>query len=281
VVSQHKYGCLPDDPSVPRVRLAHHLRGSFNIPASVNWGAIPSIGMLDNDLWGCCVFASDGHICEVLSYFGQGYQVVIDDATVLTAYGTTGFNPNAGPSGSNPTDNGSTLQTGLAYLAATGMQGVKIDAFAEINVQEISEIKLAIAELGPIDLALSVPQSMEQQFAAGQPITVVEGSPLVGGHCVTGVGYDADYLYIHTWGAEVKVSWDFVAAYFNQAFALLSREWINAKTTLDPEHVNLLSLGAAYAAITGGENPFAVSAVSSGECPVLRFLRGLRKLILG
>lgn len=279
VVSQHKYGLLPDDLSVPRVQLLAHLGKGAVAPRSVNWGGIPTIGMLLNDTWGDCVWASDGHIAEILSYFGQGNEVVITQDTVLAGYETTGFNPNSGPPGANPTDNGSTLQQGLSYLVAHGMQGVQIDAFAEIDIQNVSELKIAIAELGPVDLALAIPDSAEQQFTAGQPWSVVPGAQILGGHCVTGVGYDDNYLYIHTWGTEVKVEWSFVAAYFNQAFALASREWINSKTTLDPVHVNLETLGAEYAQITGGKNPFAAVAPPAANASVFsRIWRWLGKL---
>lgn len=275
-MQQHKYGVVLDRTS-PRAKLSRHTRKGASIPASVNWGGIPSIGMLLNDQWGDCVWASDGHICEILSYWGQGREVVIDNQTVQTGYETTGFDPEAGPSGENPTDRGSTLQQGLNYLVRPGMQGVTIDAYAEIDITDIDELKLAIAELGPVDLALVVTDSAEQQFASGEPWTVVEGAQELGGHCVTGVGYDADYLIIHTWGAQQKVSWDFFRTYFNQGFALVSRVWVNSKSTLDPEHVDLASLGEEYAEITGGSNPFAPGAGKKG-CRVLTFFRKLVRL---
>jgi hypothetical protein len=233
--------------------------------------------MLLNDQWGDCVWASDGHIVEILSFYGQGKEAVVTDADVLTGYETTGFSPAAGPSGSNPTDRGSLLTQGLDYLVHTGMQGVHIDAYAEIDVRNITLLKTALAELGPVDLALALPSSAEQDFANGQPWSFVGDENILGGHCVTGVGYDSDYLYIHTWGTEVKVEWAFFSAYFNQAFALVSREWVNSSNTLDPEHVNLETLGAEYAVISGGSNPFSPAPAKRG-CPVLTWAKKLFRL---
>lgn len=277
-MSLHKLGALPDDPSVPRVSLAQHAERvtSTALPASVSWSNIPAIGMLLNDQWGDCVWASDGHICEILSYFGQGAEVVITEDTVLRGYESIGFDPNAGPSGDNPTDQGSLLTQGLDYLVSQGMQGVKIDAYAEIDVHDVNLLKTALAELGPVDLALSLPASAEDQFAAGQPWTYTGDQNILGGHCVTGVGYDDKYLYIHTWGQVQKVEWQFYMAYFNQAFALVSREWINSTSTLDPEHVNLASLGDAFAQISGGSNPFSPAPSHKG-CKLGAKLRKLFK----
>lgn len=278
-MSAHRYGALPDDKSVPRVRLADHVSvDAESLPKSVNWGKIPTIGMLLNNELGDCVFASDGHICEILSYWGQGTEVVVTDDVVETAYEkAAGYDPNAplNPDGSNPTDRGAQLTQGLGYLVTTGMQGVKIDAYAEIDVRNIVLLKTALAELGPVDLALAVPASAEQQTAEGQPWSYVGDMNILGGHCVTGVGYDDDYLYIHTWGQVQAVEWEFFSFYFDQAFALVSREWVNAKSTLDPEHVDLQTLGEEFASITGQANPFAPAKKG---CPILRVFRSLGKL---
>jgi len=51
------------------------------------------------------------------------------------------------------------------------------------------------------------------------------------GHCVPAVGYDAERLYVVTWGRLKPVSWDFYKAYMDEAYVVLNRDWLSKGRT--------------------------------------------------
>ena len=51
-----------------------------------------------------------------------------------------------------------------------------------------------------------------------------------GGHCVSGHGYRSEELAgagvsVVTWGAPLLLSWDFLDAYCDEAYAVLTEDW--------------------------------------------------------
>jgi hypothetical protein len=213
--------------------------------------------MEGNDDWSDCVFAGNAHIVEQQTALGEGSELSVTTTQALAEYSrVTGFDPNAGPPGENPTDQGALIQDGLADLRKNGLAGCKIAAFARCSETDLTEIKLALAELGAVDLGVNLPQSAMDQFNAGQPWTVVpHDGGLLGGHCVVAFGYDADWVYVVSWGRVVPVSWQWFAKYVEEAWAVVSQAWAG-KNGKDPEGVDLVTLGAEFAELTGAPNPF-------------------------
>lgn len=249
-------GRLPEDLSKPRLTLAPHLTATAP-PASADWYShVQAWGVLGNDQWGDCVFAGNGHIIEQQTALGEGDETIVTDAEALAEYSrVTGFNPDAGPPGSNPTDQGALIQDGLADLRKNGVAGQKIAAFARVNQASQDEVKTALADLGAVSLGVNLPQSAMDQFNAGQPWTVSGDATILGGHCIIAAGYDAQYVYVVTWGKVVPAAWGWLAAYCDEAWAVVSAAWAG-KGGKDPEGVDLHSLGAEFAALTGQPNPF-------------------------
>jgi hypothetical protein len=60
------------------------------------------------------------------------------------------------------------------------------------------------------------------------------------------VGYDADQLWIVTWGELKSMSWDFYHAYADEAYAVLSRDFID-KSGMAPAGLDLQTLKADLA----------------------------------
>ena len=203
------FGRLPEDRSKPRLTLAPHLRAAIP-PAAADWySRVQAWGELGNALWGCCVFSGNGHIIEQQTALGEGNETIVTDTETLAEYtAVTGFNPDAGPPGSNPTDQGALIQDGLADLRKNGLAGQKIAAFARVTQGDHSEVKTALAELGAVSLGVNLPQSAMDQFDAGQPWTVSGNATILGGHCIIAVGYDAEYVYIVSWGKVVPATWE-------------------------------------------------------------------------
>ena len=264
-----KLGRLPNDPAQPRVKLAAHLNAASPPPEAVSWAGVPQWGMLLNDSLGDCTCAGDGHIVEILSFYGQGTETVVTDAEALAAYEAVGgYNPSAGPPGDNPTDRGATVQAALSYLHDPGMAGVTVDAVAEVSVSDLGEMKTACAELGPLSAGVNLPAIAQQQFTDGQPWDVVaDDGGIEGGHCIVLCGYDQDFLYFVTWGKVQKATYAWWAKYGEEIWAVVSRDWVSAKGQ-DPEGVDLAGLGADWAAVTGNLNPFTDAPIPApGAAP--------------
>ena len=48
------------------------------------------------------------------------------------------------------------------------------------------------------------------------------------GHYVPIIGYDANYLYVVTWGQIQKMTWAFYDKYNDEAWVMLSQEMFNS-----------------------------------------------------
>ena len=249
-------GALPPDLSRPRVNLGLAIRGTA--PQQAHFGHIPSIGMMGNDNWGDCVYAGGGHLIEAATFYGQHRELVITTEQALSAYSAaTGFDPSAGPPGNNPTDNGSTLQKGLEYLHGTGLGGVQIAAFGELDIKNTNQWQQALANLGPLMLGVGVDNTSMQQFNDGQPFTVTPGSqPAQEDHCVILSGYQPGMYWCYTWGGlqGITPAWFGMNAY--EVWGVVSQTWVNSVTGKDPEGVDLQVLGQEYSQVTGQPSPF-------------------------
>lgn len=251
-----RLGRLPEDTSKPRLTLGPYLTAAAPPPSADWYSRVQAWGTLANDLWGDCVFAANGHIIEQQTALGEGDETVVTDAEALAEYSrVTGFNPDAGPPGNNPTDQGALIQDGLADLRRNGLAGRRIAAFARVSHARHGEMKTALAELGALSLGVNLPRSAMDQFDAGQPWTVGGDGTILGGHCVTACGYDATYMYVVSWGRVVPVTWDWLDAYCDEAWAVVSAMWAGAGGK-DPEGVDLQGLGREFAALTGDPDPF-------------------------
>lgn len=251
-------GWVPTPASQPRVRFTDALRTGV-APAAVNYGnGIPVIGMHLNDQWGCCTIAADANIIQQQTWFGQHAEITVPDSAVLAAYEKVGgFNPAAGPPGSNPTDNGATVAAALGYLKKTGLAGRTIAAYGDIEVTALEKMKTAIWEFGCLSVGLNLPNSAVTEFDAGEWWSVEPGNESIdGGHCVLITGYDPNGFQLYTWDRVWYMSNAFWSTFGEEAWAPVSTYWVNATSGKDPAGVDKAVLGGEFLAITG-QNPFA------------------------
>jgi hypothetical protein len=61
-------------------------------------------------------------------------------------------------------------------------------------------------------------------------------------HAIPVVQYDPRGLTVITWGAPKRMSWGFVDAYCDDAYGVLSQDWVDMKTNLTPDKFNLPTL---------------------------------------
>jgi hypothetical protein len=267
-------GKKPAQPARPRLLLSRGLpRAALDAPpAAVEYGDIPQIGMLANDRLGDCVPAGMGHTVEQDTRYATGTERVVTDAETIKVYEqVAGYDP------SDPnTDQGTVVQDALGYWRKTGIYPDadgnlhQLAAFAAVNLTDWAEIENAVNIFGQVIIGFNFPDSAMDQFNAGQPWTVVKGSPLDGGHCVVLIGYDRDWLYVITWGQIQKMSREFWTAYVDEAWVGITKDTITAKgASAFGGVVDLATLGADFAALTGEANPFPdVPTPEPGPTPV-------------
>ncbi|MFF7130421.1 hypothetical protein [Streptomyces sp. NPDC008240] len=224
--------------------------------------------MYGNDEWGDCVFAEIGHAVNQLTWYATGSEVEPTDDDILTGYSAvTGFNPNAGPPGDNPTDNGTYVQDALTYWRTTGIAGHKIVAYASLDVANLDEIRQAINLFGNISIGMNFPASAMNQFNAGQTWDVVRGAKVEGGHCVLAGAYDKDGVGIVTWGAETKMTWRFWTRYVDEAWVVLDADGLKKAGVYFTGAPSFYALGQEFAELTGEKNPIPSPVPSPPPSP--------------
>ena len=208
-------------------------------------------GMLGNDEWGDCAWAGPAHETMILTTEG-GHPAGFTTAGVLGDYSAgTGFDANAGPPGSNPTDKGSDVRVVLGYRRTTGIvdaAGVrhKIGAYVKLEQGNLTQLYQALYLFQVVGIGVRFPSSAMDQFHAGQPWDVVAGASIEGGHYIPVVAR-RDVIEVVTWGALQGMTEAFYTTYCDEAWAYVSTE--DLQNGHDPEGFDLTQLRADLAAL--------------------------------
>ncbi len=109
-----------------------------------------------------------------------------------------------------------------------GLFGRKIAAYAPVDHHRLLAIHQAVAFYGGCYLGIQCPQSAQEQFAAGEPWTVVDDSPIEGGHCIVALGYTPAAVLCATWGGIAEVTYPFLDAYLDEAWAVIPSQFLEA-----------------------------------------------------
>lgn len=204
--------------------------------------------MLGNETYGDCVWAGAGH--ETMLWNAEAKKTItFTDTSVLSDYSAvTGFNPNDPNS-----DQGTDMQVAASYRKKTGVVDAagnrhKVGAYLAISLGNKDEFKTAMYLFGAVGLGIQFPSSAMSQFNAGKNWTVVNSSPIEGGHYVPLVGYDSKYVYLITWGKLIKATWGFVSKYADEAVVYLSEEMLTSGQSIDG--FNLVQLETDLAKLT-------------------------------
>ena len=220
-------------------------------PTTEDLGAkVTKLGMMDNDTVGDCTCACAGHMVQAWTA-NCGNQVIIPDAAILSAYeAVSGYVP-----GLPSTDVGANCEDVLAYWKNTGIGSHFIVGYASVDVTNQSQVEDSVYLFGGIYLGVNMPISAQNQTGPGLVWDVPPGGAIGdgepgswGGHAVPIVAYDAAGLTVITWGALQRMSWAFLTTYCDEAYAVLSQDWIET-SGLSPDNFDFASLQADMALI--------------------------------
>jgi hypothetical protein len=226
--------------------LFRHMHMVMPSPA-VSWVAkVPSFPVLMNDQIGDCTAAGCLHQLQVwLNNNGKFY--IPNDSDAVDLYSATSAYP--------AQDDGAVEQTVLKYWQNTGIQtpfsNDKI-LYAALNPHDINQLKLSIEYFGGVYLGISMPITVQMQTvwdvtAGGLTGDGAPGS--WGGHCVMCPAYDQQVFTAASWGQLIPVTYAFMQAYCEEAYALVSQDWLSMQG-ISPPGFNWNTLMTDLQAIT-------------------------------
>jgi hypothetical protein len=225
------------------LQLANYLTPGVLPPAppSFNWGAkVSNWPMMGNNTIGDCTCAAAGHCIEEWTT-DAGAPLIVPDAQIIAAYAAvSGYDPKTGQH-----DVGATEIDVLNYWRKTGIGGHKILGYAALEPGNLDHVRDCVWIFGNCYIGLALPVTAQTQAIWSVPPggAVGPGAPgSWGGHAVPVVAYDAQSLTVVTWGALQRMTWGFWAAYCDEAYALLSQDFLSANAT--PDGVQLATLEA-------------------------------------
>jgi hypothetical protein len=185
--------------------------------------------LADNDRLGDCVLAGHVHLSQAIAHENDGTYKVPDGQVIQTEY----FDLTGGA------DTGLVESTFLTTAQKAPVLGSQVDVFCPFNHANVDSVKSIIYTFGGVFLGVNLPQSAENQFPGTW--TVVPNSPIIGGHCIVAVGYDAQFVYIITWGKVIRCTWEWFTTYVDEAYAILYTEEVQKNRgplkTLDIERL--------------------------------------------
>jgi hypothetical protein len=230
------------------------------LPKATSWPAVPAQGwesavppaalnILGNDLWGDCAEAAALGLIQAMSY-NVGRPLIPTTQDALNLYSAVaGFDITMGPSGNNPTDNGTVLTDLLTYWQKTGISvGTavhKIVGFATLDITSLAQMRYATYLFGGSYLGINCPQSAEDNTSNW---TYNASSPIIGGHCVARVGEGSAGGKTRSWGMFIPTANDFYLNYLDEGYIVITQDWLDANGKT-PTGLDLTGLLAAMSAL--------------------------------
>ncbi len=248
-----KLGKLPARVDVRTLSLSRYVDRSVLPEAPPRLDLAAPVGdwpMYGNDRLGDCTTAAAGHMIEAWTAAAAGRAVEVTERDVVAAFEAVKVvDPETGEEGAVELDV-------LALWRSAGIGGHRIGAFARVSVADHSLVRGAAALFGGVYIGLQLPLTARDQ-AVWDWTGTLDGPAAPGswgGHAVDVVGYDDTSLTVVTWGALQELSWSFWDRYCDEAYALLSVDFLaNGKS---PQGFDLAALKRDLQLVTaGGSRP--------------------------
>jgi hypothetical protein len=203
-----------------------------NPPARVNHSSGVGFQMLGNDRYGDCTVAGAANLERAWS---RGKDAP-DATAVVDAYMRL----------SGGQDTGLYSLDVLAAWRKGQLVGRPILAFAKVDLQPKS-VHIANWLFGGVYVGWALPSTVEGA-AAWKDVSGVPGS--WGGHLAPVVDSDGTGGRVASWGDTIRFSWDFFKRYADEAYAVISPDWLDRHHGKSPQGFSLEELQADLQEVT-------------------------------
>jgi hypothetical protein len=191
--------------------------------------------MFANDTKGDCVIAGRAYQTLRFEDIEQGSILMITDQDVLNEY----FKETGGP------DVGLYVLDSLKLWRKSGWKVgrriYKIQAFAEVNQSNHSQMRTAIFSDVGVGIGVSLPKDAKTQIHTGQIWDVTTGSGSTpdgwGGLYVYVPGYTPVGPVCVTWGRKQQISWAWLDKYCDEAYAIFDAKNKFMKRNIDKRKI--------------------------------------------
>jgi hypothetical protein len=221
-----KLGKLPARLDVRTLSLARYVdRAKLPAPPDA-LDLTPNVAewpMYANDRIGDCTTAAAGHMIEAWTAAGRGDPVEVSERSVLEAFDRVKLtDPLTGEQGAVELDV-------LRDWRKTGVGGHRIGAFARVSLVDHALLRTAAWLFGGLYIGLQLPMSAqgEHTWDWSGSLTGPARPGSWGGHAVDVVRYGADTLTVVTWGRLQELTWAFWDRYCEEAYCILSPDFLD------------------------------------------------------
>jgi hypothetical protein len=246
-IAAHKLGKLPVRLDVRTLRLNRYVDRTALPPPPAELdltGHVAEWPMYANDRIGDCTIAAAGHMIEAWTAAVRGRATEVAEPAVLRAFDAVKIvDPVSGEEGAVELDV-------LRYWRSTGVGGHTIGAYAGVARHDETLVRTGAFLFGGLYIGLALPLTAQEQevwdWTGSLAGPAKPGS--WGGHAVDVVGYDADGLTVVTWGSLKRMTWGFWERYVDEAYALLSGDFLRGSEA--PNGFDLAALREDLALVT-------------------------------
>jgi hypothetical protein len=187
-------------------------------------GAVQQWPMYANDRLGDCTCAAAGHMIEAWTASGHGRAVEVSENSVVRAFDAVKIvDPATGEEGAVELDV-------LKYWRKKGIARHKIGAFARVSNHDHDLLRVGAYLFGGLYIGLQLPETAQRQTVWDwtHRLTGPAEPGSWGGHAVDVVRYDERTLTVVTWGALKQMTWSFWDRYVDEAYCLISNDFLAA-----------------------------------------------------
>jgi GNAT superfamily N-acetyltransferase len=200
--------------------------------------------MYANDRIGDCTTAAAAHMIEAWTAESRGAAVEVSESAVLAAFDRVKLvDPLTGEEGAVELDV-------LRDWRKHGVGRHRIGAFARVSVHDHLLVRTAAWLFGGLYIGLALPLSAQRQqtWDWNGSLAGDDRPGSWGGHAVDVVRYSPGSLTAVTWGRLQDLTWPFWDRYVDEAYCILSNDFLSSKRA--PNGFDLDALKADLALVT-------------------------------